>query len=100
VKEKPKFQGLKPILTQKGRPATVTESLQFHGRNISTPKGNIPAQEATFSNKKEQMIQKAETRNNTTDLRTKKQSSKRLQSAHNSNPSRPVRQGSAHNIIN
>jgi hypothetical protein len=63
VKEKPKFQGLKPILTQKGRP----ESLQFHARNISTPKGNTPAQEATFSNKKGQMIQKAET-----DLRTRK----------------------------
>jgi hypothetical protein len=52
-------------LTQKGRP----ESLQFHPRNnpISTPKGNTPAQEGIFSNKKAQMIQKAET-----DLRTKK----------------------------
>ena len=54
----------------------------------ATPKGNTPAQEGTFSNKKAQMIPKVDT-----DLRAKKSSSKRLQSAHNSNPSRPIRQG-------
>ena len=58
----------------------------------ATPKGNTPAQEGTFSNKKAQMIPKVDT-----DLRAKKSSSKRLQSAHNSNPSKsllkPIRQG-------